>query len=86
MNGAADSNPGYAAYHPGLMTDLYHPDTAYIASRAGRKGMPTFDLYTRSSPFGSAYILVAGLQMPLDSVRAFRYTGDHPRLLRHIRD
>ena len=26
----------YTPYHPGLLTDLYHPDSAYVAWRAGR--------------------------------------------------
>ena len=72
--------------YPGLMTDLYHPDTAYIAWRAGRNGLTTFDLYTRSAPLGSAYILVAGLEMALDFVRAFRYTDEDLRFLSQIRD
>src|SRR6476659_725753 len=47
--------------HPGLMTDMYHPDSAYVSWVSGRNGMTTFDLYTRSAPFGGAYLLVAGL-------------------------
>ncbi len=35
--------------HPGLQTDLYHPDAAYVAWQAGHNGLTTFDLYTRSS-------------------------------------
>ena len=40
--------------HPGLMTDMYHPDSAYVSWVSGRNGQTTFDLYTRSAPFGGA--------------------------------
>ena len=49
----------YTPYHPGLLTDLYHPDSAYVAWRAGRTDLITFDLYARRAPFGGAYLLVA---------------------------
>ncbi|HEX2034941.1 MAG TPA: nicotinate phosphoribosyltransferase [Chloroflexota bacterium] len=71
---------------PGLMTDLYHPDAAYVAWRRGRNGVTTFDLYTRRAPFGGAYLLVAGLESALTFVRAFGYTDDDLRYLRQIRD
>jgi nicotinate phosphoribosyltransferase len=45
----------------GLLTDLYHPDAAYVSWRAGVNGVTTFDLYTRSAPFGGAFLLVAGV-------------------------
>jgi nicotinate phosphoribosyltransferase len=72
--------------HQGLMTDLYHPDAAYISWRTGRNGPTTFDLYTRAAPFGGAYLLVAGLAAALDFVRDFRYTDEDLRFLRQIRD
>jgi nicotinate phosphoribosyltransferase len=72
--------------HPGLMTDLYHPDSAYISWRAGRNGVTTFDLYTRKAPFGGAYLLVAGLEQAIDFVRAFRYTDEDVRFLSQVRD
>lgn len=72
--------------HPGLMTDLYHPDAAYVSWRAGRNGQTTFDLYTRTAPFGGAYLLVAGLELALDFVRSFRYTDEDLRFLSQIRD
>jgi nicotinate phosphoribosyltransferase len=70
----------------GLLTDLYHPDAAFVAWRAGRNGSATFDLYTRRAPFGGAYLLVAGLEAALDFVRSFRYTDSDLRYLRQIRD
>lgn len=73
-------------YSAGLVTDLYHPDAAYVSWRAGRNGVSTFDLYTRSAPFDGAYILVAGLQSALEFVQAFRYKEEDLRFLRQIRD
>lgn len=70
----------------GLMTDLYHPDSAYVSWRTGRNEPVTFDLYTRSAPFGSAYLLVAGLELALELVRNFRYTEDDLAYLRQVRD
>jgi nicotinate phosphoribosyltransferase len=71
---------------PGLMTDLYHPDAAYVSWRTGRNGLTTFDLYTRSAPFGGAYMLVAGLEMALQFASSFRYTDEDLRYLSQIRD
>lgn len=72
--------------HPGLMTDMYHPDSAYVSWRSGRNGLTTFDLYTRSAPFGGAYLLVAGLEAALEFVQSFRYTSQELQFLAHIRD
>ena len=71
---------------PGLLTDLYHPDAAYVAWRTGRNGVTTFDLYTRRAPFGGAYLLVAGLEAALAFVRAFRYSESDLRYLSQVRD
>jgi zinc-ribbon domain len=38
--------------HPGLMMDLYHPDSAYVSWQAVANGLATFDLYTRTAPSG----------------------------------
>lgn len=73
-------------YHPGLMTDMYHPDAAYVSWRTGYNGLTTFDLYTRSAPFGGAYMLIAGLEDALEFVQAFRYTSEELKFLAHIRD
>lgn len=70
----------------GLMTDLYHPDAAYVSWRTGRNGPVTFDLYTRSAPFGGAYLLVAGLELALAFVNQFRYTDEDLAYLAQVRD
>ncbi|HEY8476292.1 MAG TPA: nicotinate phosphoribosyltransferase, partial [Chloroflexota bacterium] len=72
--------------HPGLMTDLYHPDAAYVSWRTGRNGLTTFDLYTRTAPFGGAFLLVAGLELAVEFIRSFRYTDEDLRYLAQIRD
>ncbi len=71
---------------PGLFTDLYHPDAAYVAWRRGRNGVTTFDLYTRRAPFSGAYLLVAGLEAALGFVRSFRYSESDLRYLSQVRD
>ena len=73
-------------YHPGLMTDMYHPDSAYVSWRTGRNGLTTFDLYTRTAPFGGAYLLVAGLEAAMEFVQYFRYAPEELRFLASIRD
>ncbi len=76
----------YTPYHPGLFTDLYHPDSAYVAWRTGRTAVTTFDLYARRAPFDGAYLLVAGLEMALEFVRSFHYTAEDIAFLQQIRD
>ncbi|MBI3978683.1 MAG: nicotinate phosphoribosyltransferase [Chloroflexi bacterium] len=76
----------FVGYHPGLMTDLYHPDSAFVAWRKGRNNLATFDLYARRAPFGGAYILVAGIETALEFVREFRYTPDDLAFLAQVRD
>jgi nicotinate phosphoribosyltransferase len=73
-------------FHPGLMSDMYHPDSAYVSWRTGRNGLTTFDLYTRTAPFGGAYLLVAGLEAALEFVQAFCYTAEELKFLANIRD
>jgi nicotinate phosphoribosyltransferase len=68
------------------MTDMYHPDSAYVSWRSSRNGLTTFDLYTRNAPFGGAYLLVAGLEAALTFVQAFHYTAEELKFLAHIRD
>jgi putative nicotinate phosphoribosyltransferase len=72
--------------HPGLMTDMYHPDSAYVAWRSGQNGQTTFDLYSRKAPFGGAYMLVAGLEAAIEFAQAFHYTSEELKFLAHIRD
>src|SRR5579872_5881996 len=74
------------AIHTGLMTDLYHPDSAFVSWRTGRNGMTTFDLYTRVAPFGGAYMLVAGIENALEFALNFQYTPEDLRFLAQIRD
>ncbi len=68
------------------MTDLYHPDAAYVAWRAGKNGATTFDLYSRRAPFGGAYLLAAGLEMAVSFLREFRYLDEELSYLSAIRD
>src|SRR3989475_9011671 len=84
--GAIFMNRRAPGFHPGLMTDMYHPDSAYVSWRTGRNGLTTFDLYTRTAPFGGAYLLVAGLEMALAFVQAFHYTAEELKFLANIRD
>ncbi|HLY32043.1 MAG TPA: nicotinate phosphoribosyltransferase, partial [Ktedonobacterales bacterium] len=70
----------------GLFTDMYHPDAAYVSWVAGRNGLTTFDLYTRTAPFGGAYLLVAGLEAALEFVQSFGYTEEELTFLARIRD
>jgi nicotinate phosphoribosyltransferase len=76
----------YIPYHPGLLTDLYHPDSAYVAWRTGHNGETTFDLYARRAPFSGAYFLVAGLEMALEFVRHFHFDEEDIAFLQQIRD
>src|SRR5262252_11056023 len=76
----------YTPYHPALLTDLYHPDSVYVAWRAGRAAVTTFDLYSRRAPLGGAYMLVAGLEMALEFVRSFAYSDSDLNFLAQIRD
>jgi nicotinate phosphoribosyltransferase len=76
----------YTPYHPALLTDLYHPDSVYVAWRAGRADVTTFDLYARRAPFDGAYLLVAGLEMALEFVRSFAYSEEDLGFLAQIRD
>ncbi|WIG62088.1 MAG: Nicotinate phosphoribosyltransferase [Ktedonobacterales bacterium] len=72
--------------HPGLFTDMYHPDAAYVSWLTGRNGLTTFDLYVRSAPFGGAYMLLAGLEAALKFVQSFHYMPDELAFLARIRD
>lgn len=65
---------------------MYHPDAAYVSWVSGRNGMTTFDLYTRTAPFGGAYLLVAGLETALEFVQDFHYTPEDLAFLARIRD
>ncbi len=68
-----------------LYTDLYHVDAAYVAWRSGQMGSATFDLYTRSNPFGGGFMLTAGLEPALDYLRAFKYTRQDRDYLQQVK-
>jgi nicotinate phosphoribosyltransferase len=78
--------PGRAIHRPGLLTDMYHPDSAYVSWRAGLNGLSTFELFARRAPFAGTYLLVAGLEAALDFIRAFHYSDDDVAFLDQIRD
>ncbi|HEU0165926.1 MAG TPA: nicotinate phosphoribosyltransferase [Thermomicrobiales bacterium] len=80
-----------------LFTDMYHVDATYVAWKTGQTGTATFDLYTRTNPFGGGFMLVAGLEPALDYLRAFKYSwqdreylqatkGYEPEFLDYLRD
>src|SRR5688500_10567702 len=69
----------------GLLVDLYHVDSAYIAWRAGLNAPATFDLYTRHVPFGGEFLLAAGLEPALAFATAFRFGADDIAYLRTVR-
>ncbi|HQY32022.1 MAG TPA: hypothetical protein PK691_12065, partial [Thermomicrobiales bacterium] len=68
-----------------LLTDLYHVDSAFISWQADRNGHSTFDLYTRSAPFGGSWMLVAGLELAASFASAFHYNDDDIAWLKTIR-
>jgi nicotinate phosphoribosyltransferase len=69
----------------GLLLDLYHLDAAYVSWRTGENSAATFDLYTRSAPFGGSYLLSAGLEPALDFVSDFHVTNDDLTYLSRIK-
>ena len=69
----------------GLLTDLYHVDSAYISWQSERNGLATFDLYTRAAPFDGAWMLVAGLELAARFAASFHYTDDDIAWLKTIR-
>ncbi len=69
----------------GLLVDLYHLDAAYVSWRTGQNAPATFDLYTRSAPFGGAYLLTAGLEPALAFVCDLRYTEEDLAYLARIK-
>ncbi len=69
----------------GLLTDLYHVDSAYVSWRAGHNDIATFDLFTRSMPFGSSFLLVAGLELAATFAREFHYRDEEIAYLQQVR-
>ncbi len=70
---------------PGLLTDFYHVDSAFVSWRSGRNPVATFDLYTRNQPFGSGFLLVAGLELAVRAATSFRYGEEDIAYLRTLR-
>jgi nicotinate phosphoribosyltransferase len=70
---------------PGLLTDFYHVDSAFVSWRSGRNPVTTFDLYTRNQPFGSGFLLVAGLELAARVATGFRYEEEDIGYLRTLR-
>src|SRR3954471_12404131 len=69
----------------GLLTDLYHVDSAYVSWRANHNDVATFDLFTRSLPFGSSFLLVAGLELAAIFAREFHYRDEEISYLQQVR-
>jgi nicotinate phosphoribosyltransferase len=67
---------------PGLWTDQYHPDAAYIAWHAGHNPVCTFDVFVRTVPFGGAYLVAVGVDAALRFIRDFHYGTTARDLLR----
>lgn len=57
----------------GLEIDLYHMDAVYIAWKSGTTGTSTFELFTRSTPFGGGFMVAAGLELAGEHIQNFRY-------------
>lgn len=74
-----------AQLRSGLLTDLYHVDSAYVSWRTGHNGLTTFDLYTRSHPFDSGFLLAAGLELAVAFAREFHYADDEIAYLKQIK-
>lgn len=79
------ANPTITPIPTALYTDLYHVEAAYVAWKSGQMGNATFDLYTRSNPFGGGFMLAAGLEPALDYLRAFKYTREDRDYLQRIK-
>lgn len=60
----------------GLEIDLYHLDAVYIAWKGGTTGHSTFELFTRSTPFGGGFMVAAGLELAADHIQHFGYTDE----------
>jgi nicotinate phosphoribosyltransferase len=69
---------------PGLWTDLYHPDAAYIAWMTGRNPVVTFDLLVREAPFEGSYMVAAGINAALRFISGFHYAESSLSSLRTL--
>src|SRR5215469_1698099 len=69
---------------PGLWTDLYHPDAAYVAWMTGRNPVVTFDLLVREAPFEGSYMVAAGINAALRFISGFHYADGSLSRLRRL--
>lgn len=69
----------------GLEIDLYHMDAAYIAWKSGVNGLATFELFTRSTPFGGGFMVTAGLEMAGEYIQGFGYNDEDIEWFREIK-
>jgi nicotinate phosphoribosyltransferase len=69
---------------PGLWTDLYHPDAAYVAWITGRNPVVTFDLLVREAPFEGSYLVAAGINAALRFISEFHYAESSLTSLRSL--
>lgn len=69
----------------GLEIDLYHMDAIYIAWKSGTTGLSTFDLFTRSTPFGGGYMVAAGLELAGEHIQNLRYEDEDLEWLHQIK-
>jgi len=69
---------------PGLWTDLYHPDAAYVAWTNGRNPVVTFDLLVREAPFDGSYLVAAGINAALRFISGFHYADGSLSRLRRL--
>lgn len=60
----------------GLEIDLYHMDAAFIAWKSGVNGLATFELFTRSTPFGGGFMVAAGLELAGEYIQGFGYSDE----------
>ena len=60
----------------GLEIDLYHLDAVYIAWKGGTTGHSTFELFTRSTPFGGGFMVAAGLELAAEHIQNFGYSEE----------
>lgn len=69
----------------GLELDLYHLDAVYIAWKSGTTGQSTFELFTRSTPFGGGYMVTAGLELAANHIQGFRFEQHDLEWLGHLK-
>lgn len=87
----------YLTNHVGLFTDQYELTMAQAHFLQGRQDIEaTFDYFFRKTPFGSSFVILAGVRDVLESLEKFRYDaedleylhslGFHDDFLEYLRD